>query len=97
MNGADPNGGYKNAGVPGYSVDLIVTGIIDPGSSQVSKKYRVILQADSYYDGAVTSGAFIADANSITVKTEGDDPTSLFREASIQTVYWAFLIRVETV
>ncbi len=74
MNGADPNGGYNNAGVPGYSVDLIVTGIIDPGSSQVSKKYRVILQADSYYDGAVTSGAFEAEANSVTVKTEGDDP-----------------------
>jgi len=74
MNGADPNGGYNNSGVPGYSVDLIVTGIVDPGSSQVSKKYRVILQADSYYDGAVTSGAFIADANSVTVKTEGDDP-----------------------
>ncbi|MEQ8169375.1 MAG: hypothetical protein ABRQ38_10800 [Candidatus Eremiobacterota bacterium] len=70
MNGADPNGGYNNSGVPGYSVDLIVTGTVD----KVSKKYRVILQADSYYDGAVTSGAFIADANSITVKTEGDDP-----------------------
>jgi len=76
MNGADPNGGYNNSGVPGYSVDLIVAGIINPGSNQVSKKYRVILQADSYYDGAVTSGAFIANANSITVKTEGDEPNT---------------------
>ncbi|MEQ8224567.1 MAG: hypothetical protein ABRQ37_19770 [Candidatus Eremiobacterota bacterium] len=84
MNGADPNGGYNNSGVPGYSVDLIVTGIVDPGSSQVSKKYRVILQADSYYDGAVTSGAFIADANSVTVKTEGDDP-NIFLPGSIHS------------
>ncbi|MEQ8190822.1 MAG: hypothetical protein ABRQ39_22835 [Candidatus Eremiobacterota bacterium] len=72
----DPNYGYKNSGVPGYSMDLIVEGIANPGSGQVSKKYRAILQADSFYDGALTSGSLKATANSITVRNEGDDANS---------------------
>lgn len=81
----DPNYGYKNSGVPGYSMDLIVEGIANPGPNQVSKKYRVILQADSFYDGALTSGAFNATANSITVKKEDDNDPNIFLPGSIHS------------
>jgi len=71
------DGAWGGSKVPGYSVDLIVTGILDRGDNKVVKRVRVILQRDFYSPGSFSSGQTSVDANTIDIKKEAtaDNPS----------------------
>jgi len=85
MSGADPNGGYKEEAIPGYSVVLFVEGIADPYKNPVKKRYRVILQTDSFYDGALASGSVQVGAGSIDISNESEDPNVVSSAGSLHS------------
>jgi len=64
------NGGWGGVKVPGFSVDLIVTGIVKRGGSNVTKRIRVILQRDFNYPGSFSSGQTVVDADTFDVRKE---------------------------
>ncbi|MEQ8187383.1 MAG: hypothetical protein ABRQ39_05370 [Candidatus Eremiobacterota bacterium] len=71
------DGGWGGVKVPGFSVDLIVTGIVKRGGSNVTKRIRVILQRDFNYPGAFSSGQTVVDADTFDVRKEttADNPS----------------------
>jgi len=71
------DGAWGGSKVPGYSVDLIVTGILDRGDNKVVKRVRVILQRDFYSPGSFSSGQTSVDANTIDIRKEStaDNPS----------------------
>ena len=64
------NGGWGGVNVPGFSVDLIVTGIVDRGDSKITKRLRVILQRDFNYPGSFSSGQTMVDADTFDLRKE---------------------------
>lgn len=68
----DPNviPGWGGKGVPGHSVDLIVTGYAGNRDIKSVKRIRAILQRDIYYPGSFSSGQTTVDANTADIKTE---------------------------
>ncbi len=62
--------GWGGKGVPGHSVELIVTGYAGKDEVKSVKRIRAILQRDIYYPGSFSSGQTTVDANTADIKTE---------------------------
>ncbi|MEQ8221204.1 MAG: hypothetical protein ABRQ37_02800 [Candidatus Eremiobacterota bacterium] len=63
--------GWGGKGVPGHSVDLIITAYAGKDNDTKAVKHiRAILQRDIYYPGSFSSGQTTVDANTADIKTE---------------------------
>ncbi|MEQ8187380.1 MAG: hypothetical protein ABRQ39_05355 [Candidatus Eremiobacterota bacterium] len=63
--------GWGGKGVPGHSVDLIITAYAgNEKDSKAVKHIRAILQRDIYYPGSFSSGQTTVDANTADIRTE---------------------------
>ncbi|MEQ8224795.1 MAG: hypothetical protein ABRQ37_20925, partial [Candidatus Eremiobacterota bacterium] len=64
------DGGWGGVKVPGFSVDLIITGTVHRGDSNIKKHLRVILQRDFNYPGSFSSGQTVVDADTLDLRKE---------------------------
>lgn len=63
--------GWGGKGVPGHSVDLVITAYAgNEKDTKAVKHIRAILQRDIYYPGSFSSGQTTVDANTADIKTE---------------------------
>jgi len=74
LGGPVPNKGYKNQGIPGLSVDLIVTGTAGSRDRVATKRIRAILQGESFKYPMISSGYIKTSAADLSVKN--GDPSS---------------------
>ncbi|MEQ8223583.1 MAG: hypothetical protein ABRQ37_14825, partial [Candidatus Eremiobacterota bacterium] len=74
LGGPIANKGYKNQGIPGLSVELIVTGTAGSRDRVATKRIRAILQGESFKYPMISSGYIKTSASDLSVKN--GDPSS---------------------